>query len=412
MTINTKEQAWRIFLGATFFLIGIWGLVLAVKGRGGDTAIYAQAAERFLEGSALYRASDGNMPFKYSPPAAVLFLPLGLLPRPLPAILVNLLSAGAVVQSFRIVRTWIGQADDCLEGPASGGPLLYAAIASVLALLAPLYFVLFYGQVDAIILGLLTQATFDIGQAKSARAGILFALAVLLKPPAVLFGLLLLPRARRGAFLYASVVVFALAAIVALRYTVPGTVSLFVAWRQLLSGTTAPWIIGHNAQGLPSLILGLTQDWTGTVPKQGSMLWVQALSTGCFLALLSVRKLAFPCEASVLMLGTALLSPLAWRANFVLLLPALLLVLSHHAVRFRGPWTLAAAFFLIGLFIRRDLLGPELEADLLRLRPYAFLSLLLLRYLTVPKISHEAELGQDVQFTAAGSANLQLGTQG
>src|SRR6516164_5780312 len=41
-----------------------------------DLEVFRLAGERLRLGETLYRASDGAMPFKYSPPVALLFVPL------------------------------------------------------------------------------------------------------------------------------------------------------------------------------------------------------------------------------------------------------------------------------------------------------------------------------------------------
>ncbi|MBX5483860.1 MAG: DUF2029 domain-containing protein [Myxococcaceae bacterium] len=130
--------------------------------RGIDLRVYLTAASRFLDGSPLYRASDGAMPFKYAPPGAWLFIPLLALPARGATVLWNLLSVATLLASARWWSRRLGLGE---KGAACVG-------LTVLALAHPIFFELHYAQVDLAMLGLFTAATDGLERRRPVQAGI------------------------------------------------------------------------------------------------------------------------------------------------------------------------------------------------------------------------------------------------
>src|SRR5262245_40907900 len=191
----------RWVVGGLFLVLA---LVLALNPRRCiDFTVFRTAGARLLEGTGLYRAEDGPMPFKYAPPVAVLFVPFALLPRAVGAVVWNVGSVAMLLLAVGKLR----RIDPGAE-PADGS---WAA----LALAGPVGTVLFYGQVDLWLFGLLTLA------AAGARArdggGTALGIAVLTKPPAVLAGLFFLVRRRWRALAIGIAVVLLACALFALR---------------------------------------------------------------------------------------------------------------------------------------------------------------------------------------------------
>ena len=80
-------------------------------------------------------------------------------------------------------------------------------------------------------------------------------------------------------------------------------------------------------------------------------------------------------------LGAALVSPLAWRANFVLAWPALVLVLgTTKSERFRViGWAIAGALVTISVIANEQVTGAQVATAVLDYgRPYAWCYLVLL----------------------------------
>src|SRR5262249_14290862 len=157
------------------------------------------------------------------------------------AVVWNLGSVAMLLLALRRLR----RIDPGLE-PADGS---WAA----LALAGPVGTVLFYGQVDLWLLGLVTLAAAATGARDG--GGVALGVAVLTKPPAVLAGLFFLVRRRWRALAVGIAVVLLAGALFALRVGAGALVSEVTAWRALVERSTLEWVTGPNPQGLPTLIL-------------------------------------------------------------------------------------------------------------------------------------------------------------
>ena len=108
------------------------------------------------------------------------------------------------------------------------------------------------------------------------------------------------------------------------------------AWRELLATTTLPWFLGFNSQSLVAVVhqgLGFAPPVT-----TADLLPAQALATAPFALLVWPLRRDPARLAACLLVGVALVSPLAWRANFVLAWPAFLVLA-------RRRWAVPALYF-------------------------------------------------------------------
>lgn len=331
-----------------------------------DLKVYLLAAERFLDAAPLYRHTDGAMPFKYAPATAWLFAPLTLLPSSAAAVLWNLLSVAAL---WGTARLWFAR----LRTPTARARGMW--LGGLVALVHPLLLELHYAQVDLAMLWLLT-VTLCTSERRPAVAGITLALACLLKPPALLVALPLLARRHWRALLVAAAGGASMFLPVVARYGARGAIEAVQAWTSLTSATTAPWILGHNPQGLPTLLLSLFHG-DGMEPAPAAMMAAQLVATALFVAALAAARPHPDAADALVLLGVALLSPLAWRANFVLAFPALLLALASKG---RSGLTVAMVFALVGAAVT-PAWGDERFRSLMSARPFTAAALLLFVWL-------------------------------
>jgi hypothetical protein len=151
------------------------------------------------------------------------------------------------------------------------------------------------------------------------------------------------------------------------------TPSLVQEWQHLLAVTSPPWVMGHNPQGLPTLLLSpfYTLD---AVPPSAALLTAQLVSVALLVGFIAWRKPSLPIMRVVACFAVAFLSPLAWRANFVLAWP-----LALAALHIGGAACLASASatFLSGALINEGVLGAALYREVAQFRLFA-LSLLAL----------------------------------
>lgn len=368
--MSRRNDRWLVW-GVGLALATLAVILAAHPRRAIDLRVYLTAAERFWEGTSLYRTSDGAMPFKYAPQTAWLFLPLSFFPPRLAAALWAGSCALGVLWVAHRVRA---------EGFALSGVTLGLGVA---ALGHPLYLEFHYGQVDLAILLLLVVA-FGLreraGWAAGLGAGALIATAALLKAPAALVLLCALAwRDLRMILGFAGGLVL-LSVPLVVRYGLPAAWGELQSWTALVSSSTAPWILGHNPQGLPTVLLQLLGS---DPPSPGAMLVAQAAAFGLLGAPLLVwglregrlgrsdrfRLFAWATAA------TALASPLGWRANFCVFLPLVWLLLTRAE---RPGRAAVAALAAVGAAFLPWLWSPEAYLQVMTLRPFFVAGVLVL----------------------------------
>ena len=327
-----------------------------------DFTVFRTAGARWLAGTSLYRAEDGPMPFKYAPPVAVLLAPLALLPRTLGAVLWN---SGSVLMLLLCLRRL-----PRVDGAPDGVDGSWAA----LALAGPIGTVLFYGQVDLWLLGLLVLAA----AAVTARdgGGSALGLSVLTKPPAVLAGLFFVGRLRWRTLAVAAGVVVLACMLFALRAGGGTLLREVFAWRALVERSTLDWVTGPNPQGLPTLALDVAR-WLGAGPSAHSLALAQLSAMVLFGALVLALREDPGASFRMACLSVAMCSPLAWRANFVLALPAVRRLVAAARAGDRFSRGVLALVVLASVLTSGALLDRTATERLLAFRPWGLLGLLL-----------------------------------
>ena len=314
MALNPRRR--RLPMALAVVMLGCFSVAVIVFGlnprRAVNFGVYRVAAERFMRGETLYRESDAAMPFKYLPQAALVFYPfLRIGDARASAVVWNLASVLALVAAFFQVARKTPSKPAALR---SWTPLLLCC-----ALSQSIWLELFYGQVDCVCL-LCTISSYVFAREKrSLLAGALLVLGVLLKPTA---GWVLIAILLEGLWLtVTSFVVLFLVSFAPLfaRYGGAGAFGQLSEWRALVARTTEPWVAGANSQGIASTLIRLVRAVSSA---ELSTYYAMALSVAlCLSAILLARRNEV--RFSVSLLGVSLVSPLAWRANFVFALPAL-----------------------------------------------------------------------------------------
>jgi len=342
---------------------------------GSDFEVFRLAGWRTWHGVLPYQHSDGLMPFKYSPPVALLLVPLAWLPDRLGYLLWLVAAALALLRVVRWSHRVLGMGPDpCRE-------------TLILLALFPLVSHLFaLGQSEALLLWLLVESE-DRRRTAPLRSGMLWALACLVKPPCLLLGLLLVWRAearRADGFLLGIAAAFGALTGVQGPTEVPLQIG---AWLELLSVTTPGGLCDAQNQSVAALVC----SYGGVAPGSSAFAAMAALlatalvvaGAWCVRAVASRNRLAAEGLAFALLVhGTALLSPLGWRTNLVALIPSLTLVFSRDAavgdpVRVRARWVCAWGLALTAVFLNWDVLGEHGFNTALRTRYYAMLGLLI-----------------------------------
>jgi len=229
--------------------------------------------------------------------------------------------------------------------------------------------------VDLWLLGLVTLAAAAAGTARDG-GGVGLGPAVLTKPPAVFAGLFFLVRRRWRTLAVAAGVVLLACVLFAARVSPAAFSAELEAWRGLVERSTVEWVTGPNPQGLPTLILDVSR-WLGTRPTPDA-LWLAQLSAALFFAavVLAVRDDA-GAAFRMTTLAVAMSSPLAWRANFVLALPAVRRLVAASRAGDALSRGVLGLVVLASLLTSGALLGRTATERLLAFRPWGLLGLLL-----------------------------------
>jgi hypothetical protein len=364
----TARWCWYALLVA----LAAWGAALGMNPRrAGDLHIYLTAAQRFWRGVELYPQADAAWPFKYAPAAASLFLPLSVLPARAAAAAWNVGSIAAF--GFAAAQWRVALRDDPRFRTGA-----WTGIAATVALAQSFFLELFYGQVDLLMLALLVWPFTPAGRRHQVWSGVCLAAAVLLKPTAivVLAAPIILRRHRMLLGVIAGGVAMHVPLI--LRFGWPGAVAQMSAWTATLDRTTAPWVLGYNPQGLPTLLLSAVYSVDG-IPSRAALAIANVASIATVLGAAMWVRSSVPTVVAVLCFGAAFASPLAWRANFVLAWPLVAALLSLRGAPGRRTVVVAAvgAVAAVEWLVAESVLGPERARAVLAARPWAIAFLIL-----------------------------------
>lgn len=168
----------------------IHGLDLAVY-REGALALLGRAGDKELYDDALIRTDTRGLPFTYPPFAAILFVPLALIPEALALGLVTALTCLCLVAVSVVVVRYLGAARAGRGRPAWWTPALILAAMLVIGISGPWREGLGFGQVNAFLMVLILA---DLLRLTRLPSGILIGIAAGIKLTPLAFGLVFLAR--------------------------------------------------------------------------------------------------------------------------------------------------------------------------------------------------------------------------
>jgi arabinofuranan 3-O-arabinosyltransferase len=314
-----------------------------------DFEVYWTAAARAWHAEPLYRGDlDGHYQFKYLPAFAVLTAPVSRVPlraaKPLWFATSVLLLIALVSSSFALL-------------PERRKPDWFLIVFTLVVMLKFYAHELVLGQVNVLFALIVVGAAACFRAGREAAAGGLIALAIVVKPYAVIFLPWLVARRGGKAAIAAGIAVAALFALPALVYDVSGNIDLHRGWWTTVTETTAPNLT--NADNVS--IAAMWAKWLGPGPL-ASVLTV-ATAAGLVVAAVFVflrrRQVSFPegLEVGLLLTCIPLLSPQGWDYVFLVSTPAIVFLLNYED-RLPTPVRAAtlAALAIVGLSLF-DLMG-------------------------------------------------------
>lgn len=354
----TRTRTWRIVVAALLVAVGIWVFVARALPRMPDFEVYWRAGGRAAAAEPLYQPADGDYQFKYFPAFAILSIPLALLPLDVAkalwftvsvAALAALLSLNAAVLPFRRKPKWL--------------------LITVTVIALGKYYAedLVLGQINTLVALAVTCTILALRRGREAFAGSVVAIAILLKPYALILVPWIIARRRLPAIATLAAGLAVGWALPAMVYGVDGAAALHSDWWRTVTATTEGTLLHSDNVSLASM----WSKWLGVGRAAGALATVSsiALVAAAGAAFLRRNQAARPdgLEAALLIAITPLVSPQGWDYVLILATPALAYVVNDFD---RLPRLLRAsttvAIAAVGLTLY-DLLGRQLLYALLDL---------------------------------------------
>jgi hypothetical protein len=323
-----------------------------------DFEVYRTAGSRALAAEPLYRADDGHFQFKYLPAFAVLASPLALVP-------LTAAKGGWFAVSAVLMLVLLGLSVRAM--PEVRRPPALLLVITFLAMAKFYAHELVLGQVNLLFAVLVVLAIVWMRSGRDAAAGVLLALAVVVKPYAVLFAPWLVTRRNRTAFVSMATGLLVLLLLPIARYGWDGNLRLLGEWWQTVTSTTTPNLTNPDNVSLGAMFT----RWMGP----DSPAPILAATTGGILLVLAAVVMAGrgsltapdTLEGSLLLLLIPLLSPQGW--DYVLLIgtPAVMLLVNDVSSLPRGlrvATVVAIAVIALSIY---DLIGRAAYATFMGL---------------------------------------------
>jgi len=350
-----KKTSLLILLGFVIFLLLF---LFKVKGEMVDFEVNYRAGKRLRIGETLYQTEDGHYMFKYLPCSALLYLPLSFLPldtaKAIWYFAVVLCSFFLVYISYKMLAS---------EKRKS----LYLVILPPLILAKFLLREILLGQINTLVaLVLLFMIWFSTSEKETVLskreiyAGILWGMAVALKPHALIFFPYFLVKKKWKAFL--SGLGFLLVVLLApsFFYGFRGNIDVLRDWISTISRSTPALFTSQDNIS----IMAFFMKWTGNqnLSYLLSGLIIVLLAFLVLIVILRGKEIAQAAvlECSVLLILIPLVSPLGW--DYTLLMSVLgIMIIIQNFFQYSKFWRgfLVVDFFIIS-FSLYDILGKEL----------------------------------------------------
>ena len=351
---------------STFRVVAVIALTVAVLAFAGprivsrmaDFEVYWTAAVRARSAEPLYRAEDGHYQFKYLPAFAVLAIPAGLVPLPTAK---EVWFRTSVVLMVALVALSLGVLPDRKQ------PNWLLVVIAIVAMGKFYGHELVLGQVNLLFAVVVLLAIRAMNVDREWTAGVLLALAVVVKPYAVIFGPWLAARRRAAALAAFAAALVTIAVLPALVYGARGAMALHLDWWHTVAGSTAPNLT--NADNVS--IAGMFAKWIGEGALLEPLVVATSLALLAMAAFAFVRRDALPrphvLEGALLLVLVPLLSPQGWDYVFLVATPAVVLLANYQSglpVALRV--VTAAATLVVGLSLY-DIMGRALYARFMAL---------------------------------------------
>ncbi|MBB3045146.1 alpha-1,2-mannosyltransferase [Nocardioides soli] len=314
-------------------LVGVAAVWGASRGGFTDLFVYRYAGQHVLDGLSVYGSRDPVMglPFTYPPFAAVLMVPLAVLPTWAAAALLTGASAAALAAAVHVVRR--------AQGRPTDGWLVVALCAAALAL-EPVWQNVVFGQLNLL---LMLAVLVDVLRPERRLSGVLVGIAAGVKLTPLVFVVLLVLIGRRASAARAAL---AFAATVAVGFAaMPGPAASYWTHGLLDPTRIGPPALAHNQ----SIDGALTRLLGGPPPTAVWLAVAGPLALGVLWTAARWWRRDRVLGTGLAALAMLLASPMSWSHHWVWAVPVAL------ALWERSRWAAAA---WVAVFVARPMLWP------------------------------------------------------
>ena len=338
----------KLALTGLLLALAVWVFVYKAAPKMPDFAVYWTAASRAAHAQPLYRPDDGHYQFKYLPAFAVLAIPIGVLP----------IDAAETVWFFTSIALLVALVSIALRLPVERRlPVGWLAFITVVSLLKYYAQELVLGQVNILFAVVVTGALLAMKARREAPAGALIAIAIVIKPYAVLFLPWLVARRRVPSIAVAGAGFAALLVLPAAVYGWDGNASLHREWWRTVTETTAPNLSTYDNVSLAAMYY----RWLGPGMLSERLAYGTAVILLGVVAFVFVKRYAVPfpegVEGAMLLTLIPLLSPQGWHYVFLIGTPAIVYLANYQDLLPRPMRIIAIAAVATSAFAVYDLVG-------------------------------------------------------
>lgn len=323
-----------------------------------DFEVYWQAGARAAAAEPLYRTEDEHYQLKYLPAFAVLAMPVALIPLP---------AAKALWFTLSVVLIGVLLALSLRLLPSLRKPAWLLVLLTCLAMAKFYGHELVLGQVNLLFAVVVLAAVHLEIRGRGFAAGLLVAVAIVVKPYAVIFLPWLWARRSRRAVAGAGAGLVLVLLLPAVIYGAAGALQLHREWWRTVTASTAPNLLNADNVSLAAMYA----KWLG--PGEAAA-WLAAATGVLLLALAAfaiLRRTGIPSstglEAALLLTLVPLLSPQGWDYVFLISTPAVMYLINYERLlppAARGATI--AALCIIG-FSLYDVMGRQAYAAFMAL---------------------------------------------
>jgi len=310
----------RLLLGVLALVSLVAVFTTRVSSKMPDFEVYRAAGSRALAAEPLYRESDGHYQFKYLPAFALIAAPLAKVP--LPAAKGAWFAASAILM-IALLALSLKALPEVRRPPALLLVLTFLAMAKFYA------HELVLGQVNLLFGAIVTLAIVWMREKREIPAGVLLALAVVVKPYAAIFLPWLANRKRHGAFIAMAIGLVVFLLLPAVRYGWSGNLQLLADWWHTVTATTAPNLANPDNVSLRAMFT----KWMGAESAAPSLAAFAAVLllvlAGIVMFARGALKASDTLEGALLLMLIPLLSPQGWDYVFLIGTPAVMLLINY-----------------------------------------------------------------------------------